>query len=326
MKEVKGSSRRSFLGKWAAIAVACVMPGILAGCNGGNGGFTPPTQNGTFTGASANLGANRSGAFSLQSFTDNSVQGTLTVTATAAAVKKSTTSNGLVTLPTGTYNFTGTRSGNTFTGTGTIPGTSQTFNITGTLSTTSTAGAFTISGSLGGEAFSFGGTITVTTGGGGGGGNNTFTFTNSGSNANTASLTSIANVGTKLQIPGTNSILLSGTFTQATSATNVRIVTISVVKNSTTFSVGDTFTLSDDEGNSTSGTGTVLYTEGAPISKSWISHSGTVKVTAVSGNQVTLEIVSAAMEPSAISGPGQTNQATGQFTLKGSGTATYSGI
>lgn len=318
--------KRGF-GRWAAWAAMCVVPALIGGCSGttnGVGGFGNPTQTGTFTGASANLGAGRAGTFALSTFSNNTVTGTLTVTAPAALVKKSTTSNALVTLPTGVYNFSGTRTANSFTGTGTIPGTNNSFTVSGTLSTTATAGGFTITGSLNGEPFEFNGTIAVSAGGGGGGGggnNGSFTFSGNNSNANAAAFSAIAGGGTLINI--NNERLLSATFASATSPTNLRNVTITVTKSSA-LAADDTFTLTDDE-DPNAGQSVVIYGEGAPTNKAWISKSGQVKITAINGGTYTLQLINARLEPAAIAGPGQTNQATGEFTLNGSGTATIVG-
>jgi hypothetical protein len=253
MENCGSGSKRRMLGKWAAIAALCVVPALIAGCNGGNGGFNPPTQNGTFTGASANLGVNRSGNLTIRSFSDNTINGTLDVDVTVPLVKNATSSNGLVALPIGQYNFTGTRTATTFTATGTIPGTNSTFHLNGTLSTSATAGSFTISGTLNGEAFNFTGAINAQSGGDGSG-NNTFTFSANGSNANTTTLNSTSNSGTTLLLPVGNVFLLNGTFSNVASSANTRVVTIFLVRSS--FAVGDTFTLSEDSSN-VAGTGRV---------------------------------------------------------------------
>ncbi len=316
--------KRSLM-KWAALAAVCVIPALVAGCSGGNGtnpfGGGGVVQNGTFSGASANLGANRTGTFALKTFSDNTISGTLVVTTPPALRKSSATSNALVTLPIGAYHFTGTRTGNSFTGTGTIPGTSSIFTISGSLSTSASAGNFSFTGNINGEPFDFTGTINVTTGGGTGGGNDTFTFSNGGSNANTGSFSSIAAVGAVLNFNGTR--LLQGSFPAATNATNLRVVSYTLGKTSA-FAAGDTFTVSDDN-DVTSGFGVVLYAEGAPATKSWVSHSGTAEITAISGTKVTVKLTNVLMQPAPAS-PLQPNQATGSFTLSGTSSANYTGL
>lgn len=314
--------------KVAALAALCAVPALVAGCNGGNGGLIGGggvQQTGTFAGTGT-LGAGRAGTFSLKTFNNNTVNGSVNVTAVApVVVNKGTSTLPVVVLPTGLYSFTGTINGSTFTGSGTIPNSTSTFNINGTLSTSTTAGSFTLAGTLNGETFSFNGTITTTTGGGGGGGTGdaNFTFSSNSSNANTATFSSIAGAGTSLLLPGQSVFLLSGSFASATNATNLRTVTVTLVDSS--FAEGDTFTLSDEDtpGN---GNATVVYTEGAPANKAWISHSGQIKITAKDGNKLTLQVTQAHMEPSDLAGPGQTNQATGEFDLSGTGKLNATGL
>lgn len=312
---------KSRLGKWMAGVALCIIPALVTGCNGTTGGgpFGGVTQNGTYNGTSANLGANRTGTLLLRTFSNNTINGTLTVTATAL-VRNATSGNALVVLPAGGYNFTGTRTGNSFTGTGTIPGTNHTFNINGTLSTSTTTGGFTITGTLNGEAFEFGGSIAVFTGGGGGGGggNGSFAFTGNTGNANAASFSALAGTGTSIIVGGNR--LLSATFASATSATNLRNITINVTSSSQ-FGVGDTFPLAEAEDPAV-GQGVVIYGEGVPTNKAWVSNGGQVKITAIEGNVYTLQLINATMEVAPLAGPGQTNQATGTFTLNGSGNAT----
>jgi hypothetical protein len=226
-----------------------------------------------------------------------------------------------VSLPAGTYNFQGTRNGNSFTGNGSFAGPPAfNFTVSGTLSTSATAGSWQISGTIGGEQFTYTGAINVTTGGGGGGGggNGSFAFSANSSNATTSALNGNVGVGTRTTLGGVT--VLSATFASATSPTNLRNLTINLFKTGT-FAVGDEFSLNDDNDSGVGG-GTVLYGEGAPTNKAWISQSGTAKITALSGNNVTIQLVNARMQTAPIAGPGQTNQATGLFTLNGSGTVT----
>ncbi|HEY0076983.1 MAG TPA: hypothetical protein VGB77_23055 [Abditibacteriaceae bacterium] len=325
MQKESLKSLKSRMGKWAAWAAVCVIPALVAGCNGGTTGGGPfgnPVQNGTFNGAAANLGANRAGTLLIRTFSNNTINGTLTVAA-PALVRSATSGNALVTLPVGTYSFTGTRTGSSFTGTGTIPGTTDTFTINGTLSTSTTGGSFTFTGTLNGETFEFGGTIAVFTGGGGGGGGNgSFTFSSNTSNANAGSFSALVGTGTNIAIG--NARVLSATFASATSATNLRTVTLTISKGSS-LSVGDTFPLVENEDPS-AGQAVVIYTEGAPANKAWISNGGQVKITAIDGNNYTLQLTNATMKVAAFAGPGQTQQATGTFTLNGTGKALISPI
>ena len=228
----------------AAIAALGLSSAVLTGCSGGNVlGGNNPIVNGNFTGAAANLGAGRTGTFALQSRSDNTVEGTVTVVAPAALIGR--ISAAAVSLPPGVYPFQGTRTGNSFTGSGRYTGTPAfDFTVGGTLSTTANAGSWSISGSVNGEPFEFLGAINVTTGGGGGGGggNAAFTFSNSGSNANTSALNSIANVGVSFIVAGEH--FISATFTQATGATDLRNLSVSLDKSSA-FAVGDSFTVND---------------------------------------------------------------------------------
>jgi hypothetical protein len=326
MQKESLKSLKSLMGKWAAWAAVCVIPALVAGCNGGTTGGGPfgnPVQNGTFNGAAANLGANRNGTLLIRTFSNNTINGTLTVAA-PALVRSATSGNALVTLPVGTYSFTGTRTGTNFTGTGTIPGTNQTFTISGTLSNSTTAGSFTVTGTLNNENFSFPGTISITTGGGGGGGggNGSFAFSSNTSNANAASFSALAGTGTNITIG--NNRLLSGIFVAGTGPANLRNVTINISK-AGQFGVGDTFPLAEAQDPQT-GQGVVIYSEGAPATKAWISNGGQVKITAINGNTHTLQIINATMKVAPLAGPGQANQATGTFTLNGSGNALISPI
>jgi hypothetical protein len=292
----------------AAVAVMGLSSAVLTGCGGGGnvlGGG--PIVNGTFTGTSANLGGGRTGTFQLESRTDNTVSGTLTVVAPADL--KGKISAAAVVLPTGIYNFSGTRNGNSFNASGQFNGT-PTFNFTisGTLSTTANAGAWTITGSVNGEPFEFTGSVNVTPGGGGG--NGSFTVSNNGSNANTGTLSANTAVGQFFNIAGERS--LTSIFTQVISATNVRILTATLLK-SGALAVNDSVNLAND--------GAALYTEGAPINKSWTAKAGTVRITAISGSNVTVQLSSVVFEPSPAT-PGLTNTATGEFTVNGSGTIT----
>jgi hypothetical protein len=318
----------SRIGKWAAFAAVCVIPALVTGCNGGGvggGPFGNPVQNGTFNGAAANLGANRNGTLLIRTFSNNTINGTLTVTA-PGLVRSATSGNALVTLPVGTYSFTGTRTGTNFTGTGTIPGTNTTFTISGTLSSSTTAGSFTVTGTLNGENFSFPGTIAIATGGGGGGGGGggtgSFAFSSNTSNANAASFSALAGTGTNIAIG--NARVLSATFASVTGTTNLRTVTLTISKSSS-LSVGDTFPLVENRDPS-AGQAVVIYTEGAPANKAWISNGGQVKITAIDGNNYTLQLTNATMKVAQFAGPGQTQQATGTFTLNGTGKALISPI
>lgn len=311
--------------KMAALATTLGLAAVgLTGCSGGSNvlGGGNPVVNGTFTGSSANLGAGRTGTFELTSRTDNTVEGTLTVV--APPTLQGRISAAAVILPAGLYNFSGTRNGSSFSANGHFNGTPAfDFTIGGTLSTTANAGNWSITGSVNGEPFEFTGSVNVTTGGGGGGGGNgTFTFSANSSNANTGSFSSIANVGTSVTA-GANR-LLSGTFTVATSATNLRVISVALTKTSA-FAAGDTFNLSDND-SPNAGNGAVIYGEGAPTNKAWISHAGTAKITAISGTKVTIQVTNAAMQPSTLAGPGQTNLATGNFTLNGGGAVTVTGL
>ncbi|HEX8550335.1 MAG TPA: hypothetical protein VF681_02140 [Abditibacteriaceae bacterium] len=138
---------------------------MIAGCGGGNGsslnlpgaggGGGNATLTGTQNGTSQNLGAGRAGLFQLQTFSDNSVKGTLTVNNTAAQKAPRA-----VALPTGTYSFSGTISGNTFTGAGRFTGTPAfDFTVNGTLATATTNGSWTIAGTVNGQAFSYSSTF-----------------------------------------------------------------------------------------------------------------------------------------------------------------------
>ena len=326
---MKKCSLKSRLGRWATLAAVCVIPALVTGCNGGSAGnpFGGVTQNGTYSGSSTNLGGGRTGNLTLRTFSDNTINGTLVVSGgQQGLVRSSTVGNALVILPVGTYSFTGTRTGNSFSGNGTIPGTNHTFNINGTLSTSTTAGGFTITGTLNGEPFEFGGTIAVFTGGGGGGGgtggNGSFNFSSNSSNANTGSFSALAGGGTNMFIG--NNRVLSATFASASSPTNLRNLTITISK-SGQFGVGDTFPLAEARDPQV-GQGVVIYGEGAPTNKAWISNGGQVKITAIDGNNYTLQLINATMEVAPFAGPGQTNQATGTFTLNGSGKALISPI
>jgi hypothetical protein len=318
-------TRRKMWGLPALGLMLCAAPALLQGCGGGGSGSA--TMTGTFTGTAPNLGANRAGTLTLTTYSSDRVTGSLNVTDVPVAVGPRA-----VTLPTGAYNFEGNLTGNgsTFSATGTSTGiTPVNFTITGTLSTTTTTGSFTIAGTFNNEQFSFNGSINVrvtpTPTGTPTSGNSGFTFSSvQNSNANTAALNNTVNVGSILNIPTNNNFLLSASFTATISATDVRVLSITVVKTGS-FAVGDTFTL-DDTSSINGGSGTVLYTEGAPVNKTWISHSGTAKITAISGSNVSLELISAHMEPSTVDTPGQTNNATGQFTLNGSGTVQANGL
>ena len=333
---------RKTLSMAAVVATLGVGPAILQGCSGSSNVLGPgvPTVNGNFTGAAANLGGGRTGNLQLQTFTDNSVEGTLTVTAPVQLLGKvkgpSANHAGHggtpghvhppVSLPVGVYNITGTRSGTSVTGQAVYQGTpAATYDFTATLSTSSTAGTWSINGTLNGEPFTLNGAINVnvtpTGTNPGGGGNNSFALSSNSSNATASALNTPIAVSQVLITPGTNNRLLSATFAVATSATNLRNLSISILKSSG-FAVGDTFTV----GDTGPGSAVVLYGEGVPTNKAWQATSGTVRITAINGNNVTLKVESAVMAPTALAGPGQTNQATWQFTLNGSATVTATGL
>ncbi len=298
------------LGMAAVAATLGLSSVVLTGCSGGGNvlGGGGPVVNGNFVGVAANLGAGRTGTFALESRSDNTMEGTVTVVAPAAPLAR--ISAAAVSLPPGVYPFQGTRNGNSFTGSGRYTGTPAfDFTVGGTLSTTANAGSWTISGSVNGEPFEFLGAINVTTGGGGGGGGNaSFTFSNSGSNANTGSFSSAADVGTSYVVAGER--FLNASFTDVTNPASPRIISITVTKSSA-FVVGDTF---GQAGRS------VGYSEGAPPSKLWNSRGGTAKITAINGTNYTIELTNVAMEPTGFGLPGQVNNASGNFTINGSGT------
>jgi len=310
---------------WLALGAILAPATLLAGCGGSNNGGLlsagGSTQNGTFSGTATNLGQGRTGTFALRTQTDNTVNGTLVI-ANAAADRIAPRA---ATVPSGTYNFSGTRNGSSFTATGTSS-TTPSFNYTvnGTVASSTTAGSFTFAGNINGEPFSIGGSVNiVVSGGGGGGGTGSGTFSATfagGSNANKSAFSPIASTGIFTSATGFRQFLASFTATAGSgTGTIARSIAITMVKDSA-FAVGDTLIL-DDQNQAL--TGEVIYTEvdASGGSKVWISDGGTAKITAINGKVLTLQVTGAQMNPGP-SGPGFPNGATGSFTLSGNGTIT----
>jgi hypothetical protein len=337
--------------KWAALA-ACVIPALVAGCNGGTTGGNPfgnPVPNGTFTGSATTAGANRAAIFTLNSFSNNTINGNITVTATAplvanakvgkAAAGKATagnttagkatagkatagkatagnTTNSLVVLPVGVYGFVGTRNGINFSGSGTFPGPpSINYTVSGTLSTTTNGGSWVLTGTVNGEPFTMSGGINALSGGGGGGGAiGSFTFSSNASNVNTSTFIPDTAVGNFIRDGEERS--LASFFTVGTGA-NIRVINVAMIKNGP-LAVNDTFLAAPPDPDSPSVGG--VYSEGSPVTKLWGPTSGSVRITAINGNKVTVQLTNLGYEPAPL--PGLNNQATGTFAISGSGTVT----
>jgi len=311
---------------WLALGAVLAPAALLTGCGGSNNGGLlglnsgGSTQNGSFSGTATNLGAGRTGTFTLRTRTDNTLNGSLVV---GNSVRNRITPRA-ATVPNGTYSFSGTRSGNSFTAMGTSTGTpSFNYTVTGTIASSTNAGSFTFAGNINGEPFSVGGGINVVgggTGGGTGSGAFTATFSNNSSNAIVSSFTTVASVGVFTHAGDLRTIL--GTFT-AVAGTTPRTIGITLTKQTgAVFAVNDVFRLDDQDPNIT---GEVAYTESntSGALKLWISNGGTVKITAISGKTLTVLVTGATMVPAPDGGgPGFVNGANGNFTLGGSGSLT----
>jgi hypothetical protein len=209
---------------------------------------------------------------------------------------------------------TGTRTGNSFTATGQFPGTPPAgFTISGTLPTNSTNSVWTVSGSLNGQPYSIEGLLHIT--GSPNTGNANFSFSNlQNSNANTSSLRNTVSWGQNSPL-GTS--FFNARFSAGPESGTVRTLIVTLSK-PTAIAVGDTFPVSETT-STTPLAAQVFYMEGAPTSKSWGWQSGTVKVTAISGDLVTLQLINVRMQASQFARPGVPNAGTGTFTINGTG-------
>jgi hypothetical protein len=275
-------------------------PMLLSGCGGGNGGGPQvPSSTGTFLSTDP-LSPTRSGTIILQTFSDNSLVGKLTVSAIVAAIGPRA-----VDLPVGTYNFTGTRTGNTFTATGHFNGTPAfDFTITGTLTATGSVGTYQISGTINGEAFTFSGALQS--------GGFVATFSDAtGANANlTRFFVEQAAGQFAKEIGGSRRTLQ---IEAPADTTSKRIILISTFKEGA-FKVGDTFNL-----NKFSEGSIVVYrsliTGSSTDQGAWTSHDGELRIDAINGNKVTVSIINARMEGDRPEG----GFGTGEFFLNAAG-------
>lgn len=316
-KQLMSHWNKTFSATILGAALALVS---LSGCNGGgsSSGQVPTT---VYEGSALGFAGNtpRAGEVVIRSFSNNTVDGTLIVTLTAGSATGNQAGG---VLPPGSYEFTGTVAGNSFTGQGRFLGSpSFTFTVNGAVPTTTDMGIATLSGSNSSGAFSVDLRYFQTTGAVGLNGN--FTFSNvQNSNATTTPLNNTVNNGFG-PTPIAGPVRLTGSFNAfntTVSATSPRTLFV-YLRNSRTYQVGDTLPIIPGA-DSTPGTppsAEVFYSEGSPANKVWNPVSGSVKVTAIQGQKVTLQLINVSLEPSGEAGPNTPNQGTGTFTINGSG-------
>ncbi|HEY0074508.1 MAG TPA: hypothetical protein VGB77_10425 [Abditibacteriaceae bacterium] len=216
-------------------------------------------------------------------------------------------------LPLGTYQISATVTGNNFSGQGRYLG-SPAFNLTvnGVFPTDSTVGVVVITGSTTQGAFNYNLIFETSTGPLSQDGS--FSFSNlQNSNVTTATLANTVNAS--LAKPPLR-YEIAATFNAPPSSPLARALVITLNKN-TPFVVGDELPIQIFDGTHID-RAFVFYSENNPATKQWFSASGSIKVIAISGKKVTLQLVNVRMQPQQQIG-NQPNLGTGQFTLNGSG-------
>lgn len=291
----------------------------LSGCNGGSNGPSGLVPTAIYEGGFLFAGTSRAGEVVLRRFSNNTIDGTLIVTQWSGTSTISPAPG----APPGSYEFTGTVAGNSFTGQGRFLG-SPTFNftITGQLPAEGTLGQATLTGSTSAGAvavdFSYHQSTTPA------GQNSIFTFTGvQNSNVTTAPLNNTISIGSGPP-PTPDAFRIHSSFSAFNAALDsaaARTLTV-LLTNSRVYRVGDTIPVLPGIGPTTENPAVaqIFYSEGAPANKVWYGTGGTVKIIAISGQKVTMQLIGAKMQPNPTAGFGDPNQGTGSFILNGTGT------
>lgn len=292
--------------------------GSLSGCNGGSGGSAGQVPTAIYEGSTPFLGVWRSGELLIRSFSNNTIDGTLTVAQDSANPFNNPA--GGAPLPPGSYSFTGTVAGSNFTGQGRFLGSPAfSFAVSGQFpATAANIGIVNLSGTSSAGAFNF--DIGYYKTSGASGLNSNFTFTGlQNSNANTAPLNNTVGNGSG-GTPTAGVVTVFAMFSAiGQTAPTSRSLTIRLNKGSA-FQNGDSFPVTPQFTFADPISSQITYSEGNPITKGWSGLSGTAKITAINGHKVTVQLTNVQMQASAIGSQGNPNQGTGSFTVSGTGT------
>lgn len=294
-----------------AASICCLW---LMGCGGGSSSSVKAVS--TYEGGGGGIKGLPAAEVVLQTFSNNTLTGTMTVTKAVGALTADPLRRAA--LPSGQYQFSATVTGNNFSGQGTYLGSpALNFTVEGVFPTDRRIGIITIKGSTAAGQFNYDLGIHKTTGPIGQDGN--FSFSNlQNSNATATNLTNTVNWSSGLPTALARHATIG--FYASPSSSIARTLSVSLSKAGEPFVAGDVlpigpFTTQDPL------TSLVYYTEGTTDVKLWNPVSGSVKILDIQGLKVTVELVNVRMEPAPII-PGRPNSGTGEFTINGRGTAT----
>jgi len=288
MNRIKSRNFRA-LRLLAAVIAPLGIASLVSGCGGGGVGPQVPAATGTYTGQVI-VGTNRLGRLVVQTTGDNVAQGALQVTATTTPTEPQP-----VTLPLGTYPFSGTLNDNNFTATVNSGSPLAGLTVKGTLASPN-SGTFQMSGALNGDAYNFTGTLQP-------GGFVAILSQPQSANLDLSRFDAVSTDGLFGIVNGDRVIQAAAV---AQTAASTRTISFSITKGGP-FRVGDTLNLNRYP------TGSILTftATGSAGSGTWISHDGIARIDAIDGNRVTISIRNARME-------GDPYQ-LGEFFINGSG-------